>query len=477
MKKIVLRMSDLTLHNEDYGKLSYASFYTIEGEVTAFLGLNYSGKELLVQILTGHIDMNWSESRVYVDGCRIRKFVDLQPLIYYLNTNCEGIENWSVAEYISLKDVSWFLSRKVRENLIKQAEQRIEKINVQLNVKKKLRDLTPLERRIVEVIRAEKENARILIIEDECEGMDIESIQKYSDFLKTVIRGKMSVILLCHSTRAAEILSDEYVIFRRGRIVKRWKKNSPYNTGKISDYLLGGTMRQKKNSLDSYARKITPLKKIVYEVNYVFLKDRKENFCFHKGEITTFVITEHRMRQRLFQILSGRISLDGVEYTVQNKKIYSPSILKFFEYKIVSVMRLGNDNEIFEKMSVGDNLMLPSLKKIPLLNYMISGHKIKEILSNELEIETVSSGQITGRLGKNDHISVAMDRWYIFNPDVIILYEPFTSCDAYGVSVILSYVKKMADRGTSIIIVKSNSEYMEECSDRIIDLDEIYKEQ
>ena len=117
---------------------------------------------------------------------------------------------------------------------------------MQLNVKKKLRDLTPLERRIVEVIRAEKENARILIIEDECEGMDIESIQKYSDFLKTVIQGKMSVILLCHSTRAAEILSDEYVIFRRGRIVKRWKKNYSYNTGKISDYLLGGTMRQKK---------------------------------------------------------------------------------------------------------------------------------------------------------------------------------------------------------------------------------------
>ena len=35
----------------------------------------------------------------------------------------------------------------------------------------------------------------------------------------------------------------------------------------------------------------------------------------------------------------------------------------------------------------------------------------------------------------------------------------------------------MADKGTSIIIVKSNFEYVEECSDRIIDLDEIYKEQ
>lgn len=475
MKKIVLSMSDLTLHNETYGKLSYASFYTIEGEVTAFLGLNYSGKELIIQILTGHIDMNWNVGKVYVDGCRIRKFADLQPFVYYLDTSCEGIENWSVAEYISLKDVSWFLSKKARKNLVKQAEQRIEK-KVQLNVRKKIRDLTPLERRIVEVIRAEKENARILIIEDECEGMDTESIQKYSDFLKKVIQKKMSVILVCHSIRTAEILSDQYVIFRRGRIVKRWKKNSPYNIGEINDYLLGGTMRQKKSSLDSYARKISPLKSIVYEVDNVILKDKKENFCFHKGEITTFVITEYKMRQRLFQILSGRINLDGTEYTVQNIKIKSPSILKFFEYKIVSVMRLGNDNEIFEKMSVGDNLILPSLKKIPLPDYMISGHKIKEILSNELEIESISSDQITGYLGKNHRISVAMNRWYIFNPDVIVLYEPFTSCDAYGISIILSYIKKMADKGTSVIIIKSNSEYMEECSDRIINLDDIYKE-
>lgn len=47
MKKIVLRMSDLTLHNEDYGKLSYASFYTIEGEVTAFLDLIIQEKNCL----------------------------------------------------------------------------------------------------------------------------------------------------------------------------------------------------------------------------------------------------------------------------------------------------------------------------------------------------------------------------------------------------------------------------------------------
>ena len=51
-----------------------------------------------------------------------------------------------------------------------------------------------------------------------------------------------------------------------------------------------------------------------------------------------------------------------------------------------------------------------------------------------------------------------------------LLYEPFTSCDAYGVSIIMSYIKKFTNRGTAVIVVKSNLEYMEEVSDRIFDL-------
>ena len=53
---------------------------------------------------------------------------------------------------------------------------------------------------------------------------------------------------------------------------------------------------------------------------------------------------------------------------------------------------------------------------------------------------------------------------------MIVLYEPFTSCDAYGVSIIMSYIKKFTNRGTAVIVVKSNLEYMEEVSDRIFDL-------
>ena len=51
-------MSELNLRNERYGKLEYASLHVMEGDITSFLGLNYSGKELAVQILLGEIDLD-----------------------------------------------------------------------------------------------------------------------------------------------------------------------------------------------------------------------------------------------------------------------------------------------------------------------------------------------------------------------------------------------------------------------------------
>lgn len=467
MKKIVLKMSELNLRNERYGKLEYASLHVMEGDITSFLGLNYSGKELAVQILLGEIDLDWNKNKVYIDGQKIQRASDLHPLVYHLCADSPGIENWTVAEYISLTEVNWFLSKKVKKRLLKVTEQQLEEVGIHIDIQKKMNSLNVLERRMVEVMRARKKGARILILEDECEGMDREMLCSYEQFLKKVIKNHMAAILICHSDMATSVLADNYIIFRRGRIVKKWKKNSAYNNGEISDYLLGGTMIQKKNSLDSYARKIRPGKDIVYSVRNLAIGKTIEDYDFRKGEISTFVLVNHTERMKLFMNLSGRITPDSMQYLLNGKFVSRPAYLSFIKNKVVSVMKSGNDYEIFEKMSVGDNLILPSLRKIPRLVYMVSGDKMSEILSEEMEHESLINNDIVYHLDKNNHINISFNRWYVFNPKAIILYEPFTSCDAYGVSIILSYIKKMADRGTAVIVIKSNIEYMHGISDRV----------
>ncbi len=70
----------------------------------------------------------------------------------------------------------------------------------------------------------------------------------------------------------------------------------------------------------------------------------------------------------------------------------------------------------------------------------------------------------------NELIRLTLERWYIYRPAMIILYEPFIECDPYGVSLVREYIKRFADRKTAVIIIKSRDEYIADISDHIFEI-------
>lgn len=84
---------------------------------------------------------------------------------------------------------------------------------------------------------------------------------------------------------------------------------------------------------------------------------------------------------------------------------------------------------------------------------------------------TSEADEAAGDLEINDIISITLERWYIYNPKVLVLFEPFVQCDVYGVSLVKSYIKKFANKGTAVIIIKSREEYVEDISDQIISIE------
>lgn len=93
----------------------------------------------------------------------------------------------------------------------------------------------------------------------------------------------------------------------------------------------------------------------------------------------------------------------------------------------MSISALGSKEEIFEEMSVEENLMIPSLEKISSLDYITAQKGIRKMtLANMLgSLETVKAGS----LRIHELIQLTLERWLIFNPKVLILLEPFALCD------------------------------------------------
>ena len=70
---------------------------------------------------------------------------------------------------------------------------------------------------------------------------------------------------------------------------------------------------------------------------------------------------------------------------------------------------------MFEHMTVGENLMLPSLEKISFWDYIRSSRNIRKMILEENH--NLKDVKAEG-LGINERIQMTLERWYIFNPMV-----------------------------------------------------------
>jgi len=468
MKKDILRVQNFNMKYSDSLKLVDVSLCLMAGETVGFLGLGNSGKNLLVDILCGK--EGGFQGFIFVDGRRIIHMEDLHKYVYKISSSNFLIDNWSVAEYIYLLSESSAFGFYRRKNLIERANILIKKIGLDLDASKELKNLTELEKRLVDLAKAYSKDAKILVIEDNFEGCTPDEIYKFKTALNRITDDKMAVIIDSYSAQVLSILSDKYIIFKSGRIVKKCNKDYIRDNNHLEKFLLGSTITTKKKVLDSYKNEQNSSSDIVYSVRNLILKNGNTHFDFYKGEVVTILDLDIYEEKHIFNMLSGRDIDKNMEIYLEHDTCHFNDITDFVNHKIVSIGDMGGRDELLIQMSLGDNLLIPSLNKISSLSYVFSRRKILKALENEVQNNILEQNDNVSDMTTNDYIILLLERWYIYKPKVLILFEPFFHCDIFGISLVKSYIKKFAGIGTTVIIVKSRKEYAEDISDRIISI-------
>lgn len=467
MKKDILRIQNLNVVYNSSVKLMDVSLCLMAGESAGVLGLVNSGKNLLVDILCGN-QGNY-HGIFYVNGERVIHMEDIHKYVYKINISNFLIENWSVAEYIFLLSESSFFYR--RKNLVEKANLLIKKLGLDLDASKELKSLTELEKRLVDLVKAYSKETKILVIEDNFEGCTSFEIMQFKNALNKIMNDKMTAIINSYSDQVLKILSDKYIIFKKGRIVKKCNKDYIRDNNHLEKFLLGTAFTSRKMDLDNYKNEHNLTKDVVYSVKKMVLKKGERQFDFYKGEVVSLLVLDVKEKKHIFDMLSGREIDKHMEIYLDRAQCNLNDMTDFVKHKIVSIANLGGRDELLPEMSAGDNLLIPSLNKISSLQYIFSRHKIIRLLENEVKENVMESNDIIRDMSTNDYIVLLLERWYIYKPKVLILFEPFVHCDIFSVSLVKSYIKKFTGLGTTVILVKSRKEYSEDISDRIIHID------
>ena len=126
--------------------------------------------------------------------------------------------------------------------------------------------------------------------------------------------------------------------------------------------------------------------------------------------MSTVLVLDRKERERLFMLISGRTTEGDVRYILENQVFDGMEYDKHVAKKVVSVMHLGNTDEVFSRMSVWENLLLPSLCKISSMEYIATSGKLARMLEKNMGHEIPVKGLPAKELEINDLIRVTLER-------------------------------------------------------------------
>ncbi len=476
MKKELLEVNNLTVRDGRGSSLERVTFYVFEGECVGFPGLSHSGRDLLMRVLAGGADETLPSSHISVRGMKVAGDAALRKLIYRIRPENYGIGDWTAAEYIGLQRGGWLQLPGRRKELAAKAEEGMKTLGFPVDVQRRLSELPELEKRMVDLVRAAGSGAEILLVEDECEGMTDSDVEAYAAKIReTVLAFGGCALISCNTYRVMEKLADRYIIMRRGRIVKKCRKDYITDSEQLGRFLLGNTLEGRKKTLDLYIQEqtlATDGAPVRYRVkNLVIREGRKADLVFRAGTVTALLVPDRREKERIFMNLSGRDTVSGEPWIDGWPMLRQGDPEQYIRSRIVSVMDLRGDTELFRRMTVGENVLLPSLMKLSSADYTLNKPGLTRLGSGNPELSAAGMGEYADRLDDNGRISMLLERWYLFNPGVFILYEPFAQCDMYGVTLVKSYIRRFANRGTAVVIVKAREEDVGDIADEIITME------
>ena len=205
-----------------------------------------------------------------------------------------------------------------------------------------------------------------------------------------------------------------------------------------------------------------------------------ENLTFSKNELTSIIGPNGAGKTTFFDLISGFQNSDNGDIYLNDKDISN-----FQPYKIarMGMVRTFQLTKVFDRMTVLENLLFSGseISNESLFKSIIKSKsqknyeehlrdKARDIMDelNILHMEDSYARELSG--GQKKLLELA--RSIIKEPEILLLDEPLAGVNPKLAEDILSLIKKLSNKGITILMVEHNIEAVMKISDRIVVLAE-----
>lgn len=446
-----------------------------KGEILSILGENGSGKTTLMNMVSGIYYPDSGE--ILVDGKNVVISSPKDAFAYKIGM---------IHQHFKLVDVftatqNIVLGIKDGKYSIKAVEKRVreitEKYGFNIDLNKKIYEMSVSEKQTVEIIKVLYRGADILILDEPTAVLTPQETRKLFDILRKMKKDGKSIIIITHKLHEVLDISDRVTILRKGEYV------GTVETKDATESSLTEMMMGEKVELNITREEPENLTERLVVENLTVIKSDgtlaldNVKFNAYGGEILGVAGISGCGQKELLE------SIAGLQVTTKKSSIlYKPDDLGPQQLvgktpreirklgvalSFVPEDRLGMG--LVGNMDIIDNMMLRSYKsgRGSFLNRKQPKSLATEIIES-LEVVTPSASTPVRRLSGGNVQKVLVGREISSAPKVLMVAYPVRGLDINSSYTIYNLLSEQKKNGTSIIFVGEDLDVLLELCDRIM---------
>ena len=455
--------------------LNGVNFHVRRGESHALLGRNGAGKSTLISVLTGLVVPD--SGSVEIRGDRDDAAKIERPgssniaCVYQKSTLVPGL---SAAENISLGAyptrgpgvVDWKAIRRTGADLL-------DEWGFARITDRRVEDLEPLERKVVEVCRAMSRGPRILLLDEPTAGLDDGAANELFAQVNQARQRGVTVVYVSHHLDEIFKVCDSVTILRDGTDVEQ-ASISDIDVGWIVNVLAGGTDTHVADEVAGLTTAEIERQhgETVLTASGLDAGPLVKDFSLQirAGESVGLTGLDGAGHIQIAQALVGQLKPAAGAVSVGDRTVRPGSIRASIDAGIGFVPEDRHHSGFAPEMSVEENATLTILDRLTSKFGLISPRRRRsryDVLSQTWTIKASSPDQPVQELSGGNQQKVVLARALARDPKVLVLMHPTAGVDVTAKESIYSSIRELQQQGCAVLVVSSDDDDLEIC-DRVL---------
>lgn len=466
-ERIKLEVRGVSIEFPGVKALSDVNFTIETGEIRAVVGANGAGKSTLMKVLAGVNpgytgDIRYKGEPVEVRTPQAAKELGIE--IVYQEVDMALFPDQTVAENVMMnKLIRGMKNPFVNWNgLRKEAKETLERLHINVDENKMVRQLSLAEKQMVLIARAVREKCNFLILDEPTAPLSVSETKELFRIVRNLMEAEnIAVIFISHRLQEVLEICDKIDVMRNGQMVGQLEVTKDLTSKMIVDKMLGRSFQE------DFPKADVRLGEVAFEAKHLQDEDGMVNdvsLTVRSGEIVGVSGLVGAGKTELCKLLFGDSRKKSGQVFLHGKELNIKSPTDAVRAKIGLVPEERRKEGVLVDEPVFFNLSAATLSSFCTAGGFV---KKKEEVENarkyiqSLGIKTPSEFQMVRYLSGGNQQKVAVGKWLAADCEIYIFDEPTKGVDVGAKQDIYELITTIAKAGKCVLYVTSeNSEIL-----------------